>query len=149
MGMDWRTVDTLGAGRWTLDAEQYGAVWEEMLLCCEAAGRGQSPRSLVPARRCSHAIDHPGVWPSLSSLESGQPRVSSVKGPVSIVRRRVSSCPAVDPGQNLEASLVNLVCSWPRNRRPPHRLVFGLRFAAHRLPPGTCTSGKIGAAQLR
>lgn len=99
MGMDGRTVDT--SEHWTLDSRRRSSVARLRALA----------NLPVPARRCSHAIDHPCVCvsgpPSVSSLASLGSPVSSLKGPVSIVRRRVSSCPAGTQARSGRASLVS------------------------------------------
>lgn len=77
-----------------------------MLLCCEAARQGpifQFSGTSTAVLACDR-IDDPGVWPSLSSLESGQSRVSSLQCQGSSFHCQASSVVMCsrDPGQNLE-----------------------------------------------
>lgn len=92
MGMDGWTVDT--SEHWTLDSRRRRS----------SVARLRALANLpVPARRCSHAIDHPCVcvceWPSLS-LESGQSWVSSLQSQGSSVHCQASSVvmSSRDPG---------------------------------------------------
>lgn len=104
MGMDGQPVDT--SEHWTLDSGR------RKLLCCEAAGIGQSARTSTAVLACDRSsmvcvcvcVCGP---PSVSSLASLGSPVSSLKGPVSIVRRRVSSCPAGTQTRTGRASLVS------------------------------------------
>lgn len=101
MGMDGQTVDT--SELWRVDSGRRRS----------SVARLRALANLpVPARRCSHGIDHPcvcvcGPASSVSSLASLGSPVSSLKGPVSIVRRRVSSCPAGTQARTWRASLVS------------------------------------------
>lgn len=108
---------------------------------------GARMRSIIRACVCG--------WPSLKSSRVWP--VSTLGSPVSRVQfplsgGRVSSCPAGTQIRTWRASLALLVCWRPSGLEideHQHRLVSVSARGAHRLPPGTCTSGKIGAAQLR